>query len=90
MQVVRAIQGLDSRVLKGLGLLGALLVIYLGVKVSPAIVFVLSTCIGMLLFAIYLANWVLRKDEGTADMQEVRRRFAVERDTYPFRLRAGG
>ncbi len=70
-QVVRLIQGLDRRVLKGAGLVGALMVLYLGVKVSPAIVFVLGTCIGMLLFAIYLATWVLRKDEGTPDMQEV-------------------
>lgn len=71
-QVVRAIQRVDRRVLKGAGLVFSLMVLYLGIKVSPAIVFVLGTCIAMLLFSIYLATWVLRKDEGTADMQEVR------------------
>lgn len=45
--------------------------LYLGVKVSPAIVFVLATCLGMLLFSVYLATWVLKKDEGSSDMQEV-------------------
>ena len=71
LQVARLVQGTDSRVFKGAGLVGALMVLYLGVKVSPAIVFVLGTCIAMLLFSIYLATWVLRKDEGTTDMQEV-------------------
>lgn len=66
------LQNADPNVLKAAGVIFSLLVLYLGVKVSPAIVFVLGTCIGMLLFSIYLATWVLRKDEGTNDMQEVR------------------
>lgn len=35
------------------------------------IVFVLSVCLIMILFAVYLARWVVAKDEGTAEMQEV-------------------
>ncbi|EFN56974.1 hypothetical protein CHLNCDRAFT_143568 [Chlorella variabilis] len=42
-----------------------------GLKVSLVIVAVLSVCIAMLLFSLFLATWVLRKDEGTADMQEI-------------------
>lgn len=43
----------------------------IGIKVSFTLVLVLVTCLGMLGFASYLANWVLSKDEGSADMQEV-------------------
>lgn len=49
----------------------ALFILILGFSVSFTLVVVLTTCLGMLGFAGYLANWVLAKDEGTPDMQDV-------------------
>ena len=50
---------------------GAML--YLAFHTSYTLVAVLLTCLLMMLFAVHLAQWVMKKDEGTADMQEVRR-----------------
>lgn len=52
------------------GVLGFIILI-IGWKVSFVLVLVLFTCLGMLGFAAHLAQWVMAKDEGTADMQEV-------------------
>ena len=54
-----------------LAIAASALALYLGALASGVIVFVLATCLVMLLFAVYLARWVVNKDEGTADMQEV-------------------
>ena len=48
-----------------------LVVLYLGAHTSFVGVFVLVTCFVMLVFAGWLAKWVMAKDEGTVDMQEV-------------------
>ena len=45
--------------------------LYLAFRTSLTLVGVLVTCMVMLLFAVYLAQWVMAKDEGTVDMQEV-------------------
>ncbi len=50
---------------------GAML--YLAFHTSYTLVAVLLTCLLMMLFAVYLAQWVMKKDEGTVNMQEVRR-----------------
>ena len=47
--------------------------LFLAFHTSYALVAVLLTCLVMLLFAVYLAQWVMAKDEGTVDMQEVHR-----------------
>lgn len=47
------------------------MILFIGFKVSFTIVLILATCLGMLAFAAHLAQWVLAKDEGTPDMQEV-------------------
>lgn len=69
------LQGLaqvDPRVLYIAAAVFGLVVLYLGAHVSFVDVFVLITCFGMLVFAGWLATWVMNKDEGTVDMQEVR------------------
>ena len=73
--------GLDPKLLMVTGgalALGALLV---GWQTSPLIFLIMLVCFAMLAFAVYLAQWVLAKDEGTAEMQEVCTRF-----TRPFGL----
>ncbi|KAK9804629.1 hypothetical protein WJX73_001042 [Symbiochloris irregularis] len=62
---------IPRRVLYVFGIALGLLSLYLGVLSSGVVVFVLATCLVMLLFAVHLARWVIAKDEGTADMQEV-------------------
>ena len=47
-------------------------VLYVGYETSVTLDFVIGLCIVMLLFSFYLAKWVLEKDEGTKDMQDVR------------------
>lgn len=47
-------------------------VLYVGFDTSVTLVFVISVCLTMLAFSFYLAKWVLQKDEGTKDMQDVR------------------
>lgn len=47
----------------------------MGAHTSLVGVFVLVTCFGMLIFAGWLAQWVMAKDEGTVDMQEVKLSF---------------
>eukprot|EP00210_Caulerpa_lentillifera_P004698 g4482.t1 len=46
-------------------------VLCIGFMASPMLLFVISLCLGMLAFSFYLAQWVLQKDEGTKDMQDV-------------------
>lgn len=48
-----------------------LFALYAGLKVSPVITGVFCVCLAMLGVAGFLASWVLGKDEGTAEMQEV-------------------
>jgi len=50
---------------------GALVLFFLAVRTAWTAVFVMLACFASLAFAVYLAKWVLAKDEGTADMQEV-------------------
>lgn len=47
-------------------------VLFLAVRTSATLVGVLLVCAGLLGFAAWLARWVMAKDEGTVDMQEVR------------------
>jgi H(+)-translocating pyrophosphatase len=69
--VAALLRTVDPKVLQIAGGVAAISMLVIGVKVSYVLVLVLLTCIVMLGFATYLANWVLAKDEGTADMQEV-------------------
>ena len=46
-------------------------VLYVGYETSATLDFVIALCIVMLVFSFYLAKWVLEKDEGTKDMQDV-------------------
>lgn len=63
--------GVNVRVLYALLLLGFGAIFYIGASTSPIIVFVFSICIISFLFSIYLAKWVLAKDEGPPEMVQV-------------------
>lgn len=54
------------------------------IKTSIILVFVLCLTSLMLGFAVFLAKWVLARDEGTPEMQEVRDMcfFLVSEDLY--------
>ena len=45
--------------------------LYAALRTAITLVVVLIISMAMLLFATWLAKWVLAKDEGTADMQDV-------------------
>ncbi|KAH7617755.1 hypothetical protein Ndes2526B_g07622 [Nannochloris sp. 'desiccata'] len=62
---------IDPQTLKIVGGIAAFFGLVIGWKVSFTLTIVLATCIGMLGFAAHLAQWVMAKDEGTPDMQEV-------------------
>ncbi|BDA47219.1 K(+)-insensitive pyrophosphate-energized proton pump [Coccomyxa sp. Obi] len=66
-----ALAKVDPKVLYIAAVIFGLAVLYMGAHTSLVGVFVLVTCFGMLIFAGWLAQWVMAKDEGTVDMQEV-------------------
>ncbi|KAK9805230.1 hypothetical protein WJX72_007325 [[Myrmecia] bisecta] len=69
--VARCVGSVDRRVFLGFFAAIGFAVLYVGAHTSGTIIAVLAICLAMLLFAVYLARWVLAKDEGTPDMQEV-------------------
>ena len=64
-------QHADPQQVKAAAAVGALVLFYLAVRTAWTAVFVIMACFASLAFAAYLAKWVLSKDEGTSDMQEV-------------------
>lgn len=56
---------------KAAGAAAGLAALLAGARVSWVIAAVLAVCVAMLGVALHLATWVLAKDEGTGDMQEV-------------------
>lgn len=71
LQIFRILLGINVRVLFILLLLGLGAIFYVGASTSPIIVFVISICILSFLVSIYLAKWVLAKDEGPPEMVQV-------------------
>jgi hypothetical protein len=69
--LVKVLLNVDRRVYYALALLAFLFVLYVGIQTSPVIVFVFLVCSCSMLFACYLANWVLAKDEGPPEMSEI-------------------
>eukprot|EP00240_Pyramimonas_obovata_P003547 CAMPEP_0118922970 /NCGR_PEP_ID=MMETSP1169-20130426/1684_1 /TAXON_ID=36882 /ORGANISM="Pyramimonas obovata, Strain CCMP722" /LENGTH=837 /DNA_ID=CAMNT_0006863899 /DNA_START=95 /DNA_END=2608 /DNA_ORIENTATION=+ len=69
--IKRIINSLDTKALYGIATVCCIVALMLGYQTSPIVFGVLLVCMGMLVFAMYLAQWVLAKDEGTPDMQEV-------------------
>jgi hypothetical protein len=69
--LVKVLLNVDRRVYYALALLGFLFVLYVGIQTSPVIVFVFTVCSCSMLFACYLASWVLAKDEGPPEMSEI-------------------
>lgn len=54
---------LDKRVYYVLAFLTVLFMFFIGSRSSPIILFVFAVCTGSMVFAIYLAKWVLAKDD---------------------------
>ncbi|XP_031389023.1 pyrophosphate-energized membrane proton pump 3 isoform X1 [Punica granatum] len=71
LQIFRVLMGVNIRVLLVLMLLGLGGIFYIGASTSPIIVFVFSVCIISFLLSIYLAKWVLAKDEGPPEMAQI-------------------
>lgn len=71
MQIFRVLMGVDIRILVVVMLLGFGGIFYVGASTSLVIVFVFSICIISLFLSIYLAKWVLAKDEGPPKMAQV-------------------
>ncbi|GAB2270806.1 Pyrophosphate-energized membrane proton pump 2 [Dionaea muscipula] len=69
--VFRILLGINVRVLLILLLLGFGAIFYIGASTSPIIVFVFSICIFSFLLSLYLAKWVLSKDEGPPEMAQI-------------------
>eukprot|EP00239_Pterosperma_sp_CCMP1384_P002465 CAMPEP_0197850278 /NCGR_PEP_ID=MMETSP1438-20131217/14870_1 /TAXON_ID=1461541 /ORGANISM="Pterosperma sp., Strain CCMP1384" /LENGTH=800 /DNA_ID=CAMNT_0043463359 /DNA_START=265 /DNA_END=2667 /DNA_ORIENTATION=+ len=69
--VGRIMASVDPKILMITGVALAVGALILGFHTNLTIFTVLLTCMVMLLFAVYLAQWVLAKDEGTPDMTEV-------------------
>ncbi|XP_024384924.1 pyrophosphate-energized membrane proton pump 2 [Physcomitrium patens] len=61
----------DKRVYYLLALFTVLSLFYIGSRSSPIILFVFIVCTGSLAYAVYLASWVLAKDEGPPEMSEI-------------------
>jgi len=69
--LARALLSVDTRIWYLLAAFFSVASIVMAMKTSSILVFVLALTIVMLCFAIYLAKWVLSRDEGTPEMQEV-------------------
>ncbi|CAH9128345.1 unnamed protein product [Cuscuta epithymum] len=67
----RILMRMNVRVLLVLLLLCIGVVFYIGASTSPIIVFVFSVCIISSFLSIYLAKWVLLKDEGPPEMSQI-------------------
>ncbi|KAH9305858.1 hypothetical protein KI387_010262, partial [Taxus chinensis] len=68
---LRVLCGQNRRVYYLLSMLALGALFYIGVNTSPVIVFVFGVCSLSLLFALYLATWVLAKDEGPPEMSQI-------------------
>mmetsp|Transcript_19803 Transcript_19803/g.47260 ORF Transcript_19803/g.47260 Transcript_19803/m.47260 type:complete len:832 (+) Transcript_19803:42-2537(+) len=67
----RAVLGVNSGVWLICGSFVGAVFLYVGYLCSLTTFLLAIVCLVMLGLAVYLARWVLRKDEGTPDMQEV-------------------
>ena len=81
-QLIHIAQHADPQQVKAAAAVGALVLFFLAVRTAWTAVFVMLACFASLAFAVYLAKWVLAKDEGTADMQEVS--DAIREGAYGF------
>ncbi|KAK4742794.1 hypothetical protein SAY87_000795 [Trapa incisa] len=69
--IFRILMAVDVRILLIVMLFAFGGLFYIGASTSPVIVFVFSICIISLLMSIYLAKWVLAKDEGPPEMAQI-------------------
>eukprot|EP00252_Welwitschia_mirabilis_P004132 TRINITY_DN14337_c0_g1_i1.p1 TRINITY_DN14337_c0_g1~~TRINITY_DN14337_c0_g1_i1.p1 ORF type:complete len:803 (+),score=146.47 TRINITY_DN14337_c0_g1_i1:450-2858(+) len=69
--IFRVLFGLNKRIYYLLAFLTFCGLFYTGANTSPIVVFIFSLCMLSLFFSIYLASWVLRKDEGPPEMSEI-------------------
>jgi len=69
--LMKGVASIGAPALTAIAAVFAVLTLVLAARVSSALVLVLLLCFSSLVFAAYLAQWVLSKDEGTADMIQV-------------------
>ncbi|KAI4330061.1 hypothetical protein MLD38_028369 [Melastoma candidum] len=69
--IIQLLMGINVRVLLMLLLLVFGGIFYIGACTSPVIVFVFTVCIFSFLLSVFLAKWVLSKDEGPPEMAEI-------------------
>lgn len=69
--VFRILMGINVRVLFILLFLSLGAIFYIGAQTSGIIVFVFTLCIFSFLLSLYLAKWVLSKDEGPPEMAQI-------------------
>lgn len=74
----RILSRINVRVLFVLLLIGVGGIFYTGASTSPVIVFVLAVCIISFFWSMYLAKWVLSKDEGPPEMTQVLDHFGSD------------
>eukprot|EP00898_Chlorokybus_atmophyticus_P008999 jgi/Chlat1/90/Chrsp1S03083 len=68
---LRALASLDRRLYYVLLLTIGAGLLYIGLQSSPVIMFVFIVCVLSFGFAMYLAQWVLEKDEGPQEMTKI-------------------
>mmetsp|Transcript_8281 Transcript_8281/g.30545 ORF Transcript_8281/g.30545 Transcript_8281/m.30545 type:complete len:801 (-) Transcript_8281:107-2509(-) len=71
LTIVRVCSSMDRKVLLLLAAAFFLGVFYLGSQTHTVVFCTFLVCLVMLFFSMYLVNWVLAKDEGPSEMQEV-------------------
>ncbi|KAL8113602.1 pyrophosphate-energized membrane proton pump 2 [Apium graveolens] len=69
--IFRILMRFNVRVLFLFLLFGFGAIFYVGASTSPIIIFVLAVCITSFLLSLYLAKWVLKKDEGPPEMTQI-------------------
>lgn len=69
--IFRILMRFNVRVLFLFLLFGFGAIFYVGASTSPTIIFVFAVCITSFLLSLYLAKWVLAKDEGPPEMTQI-------------------
>lgn len=69
--IFRILMRFNVRVLFLFLLFGFGAIFYVGASTSPTIIFVFAVCITSFLVSLYLAKWVLAKDEGPPEMTQI-------------------
>lgn len=69
--LARCIVSMDKKILAVVAFFFYGVFLLCGIQTSSIAVLVLMICAGMLGFSVWLANWVIKQDEGTVQMRQV-------------------